>query len=169
MFVDEEDRPLYIGISRGLLEAKATVIPIEIVRVNDKRKVVEVADSKDKIEHAPSVASEHDLTPELEDRIRGYFGLELLHPAGGVPHPQDPSAGEELADDERVDLVPGERDLDRELQGDAPHPDRAVERHEHLVEREPADETADAEEPAPEVREHDAPRTSGVRRTRRQD
>ena len=77
LFVDENDQPEYIGVKTGfLLEQKTALIPMGIVRVNDKRKLVEVAADKDTIQEAPAFDSNKDITPEYEDRIHRYFGLE---------------------------------------------------------------------------------------------
>jgi hypothetical protein len=113
LFVDENDQLVYIGTRTGFLETRSTPIPIELIRVNDKRRVIEVARSRGEIEHAPSFEGDEDLAPELEDRIRSYFGL------GGSPTYTDPDRApgeardraieEGLVTDERVDLVPGER------------------------------------------------------------
>ncbi len=77
LFVDENDQPEYIGVKMGfLLEQKTTLIPMGIVRVNDNRKLVEIAADKDTIQEAPAFDSNKDITPEYEDRVHGYFGLE---------------------------------------------------------------------------------------------
>jgi PRC-barrel domain len=77
LFVDKNDRPEYIGVRMGyLLEQKTVLIPMGIVRVNDRRKLVEVAADKDTIQEAPNFDNHKDITPEYEDRVHGYFGLE---------------------------------------------------------------------------------------------
>jgi hypothetical protein len=77
LFVDEDDRPEYIGVKMGfLLEQRSTLIPMEIVRINERRKLVEVAADKDAIQEAPAFDSNKDITPEYEGRVHGYFGLE---------------------------------------------------------------------------------------------
>ena len=77
LFVDENDQPEYIGVKMGfLLEQKTVLIPMGIVRANDKRKLVEVAADKDTIQEAPAFDSNKDITPEYEDRVHRYFGLE---------------------------------------------------------------------------------------------
>ncbi len=76
LFVDENDRPEYIGVKMGLFGTKSTLIPIELVRVNDRRKLVEVAADEETIKHAPTFDDDNDLTPEYEHEVYGYFGLE---------------------------------------------------------------------------------------------
>jgi hypothetical protein len=77
LFVDENDQPEYIGVKMGsLLEQKTVLIPMGIVRINDRRKLVEVAADKDTIQQVPAFDSNKDITPEYEDRVHGYFGLE---------------------------------------------------------------------------------------------
>jgi sporulation protein YlmC with PRC-barrel domain len=76
LFIDEEDHEEYIGVKMGFLGRTSTLIPMDIVRVNEADKAVEVSESKDHIKDAPSFDDDEDITPEYEDRIRNHFGLE---------------------------------------------------------------------------------------------
>src|SRR5215203_4853035 len=71
LFVDETDREEYIGV-------KSTLIPMDIVRVNEGERTIEVSESKDHVRNAPSFDDDEDITPDYEDRIRSHFGLESL-------------------------------------------------------------------------------------------
>ena len=107
VLVDELDRVTYVGVKMGLFGTNSTLIPVELVRVNDKRHLVEVAESKETIKHAPHFGQDETVSPELEDRVRTYFGLEPLHPS---PEQQSPGPlAEGFGPDERVDVEPGER------------------------------------------------------------
>lgn len=46
LFVDESDNSEYIGVKMSFLGTRSTLIPMEIVRVNDRRELVEVAVDK---------------------------------------------------------------------------------------------------------------------------
>jgi hypothetical protein len=81
LFVDENDQPEYIGVKTGFLGMKSTLIPMELARVNDKRKLIEVAANKDTIQSGPAFDDGEEITPEHESRIYGYYGLE--HPGSG--------------------------------------------------------------------------------------
>jgi hypothetical protein len=81
LFVDENDQPEYIGVKTGFLGMKSTLIPMELIRVNDRRKLIEVAADKDTIRSGPAFDDDEDITPEHESRIYGYYGLE--HPGSG--------------------------------------------------------------------------------------
>src|SRR5918996_5039684 len=78
LFVDETDREEYIGVKMGFLGLKSTLIPMDIVRVNEGDRTIEVSESKDHVSNAPSFDDDEDITPDYEDRIRSYFGLESL-------------------------------------------------------------------------------------------
>jgi PRC-barrel domain len=112
VFVDEGDRALYVGVKMGFLGTNSTLIPTEIIRVNDRRRLIEVAEPADTIKHAPHFGSNEDLSPELENHVRTYFGLEPLRtsPEHGPqgPYASDVAA-ERLGPDVRVDTEPGER------------------------------------------------------------
>ena len=78
LFVDESDSEEYIGVKLGLFGTKSTLIPMEIVRVNEAEKAIEVSDSKDHVQDAPTFGDDDEVTAEYEDRIRSHFGLESL-------------------------------------------------------------------------------------------
>ncbi len=107
VFVGENDDPEYIGVKVGLLGTKTALIPIGIVRANDKRQLVEVAANKDAIEEGPTFGDDREITPEFQRRVFGHYGVEGTRGSeqGGVPSESYPDA----ASDERVDLRPGER------------------------------------------------------------
>lgn len=76
LFIDESDREEYIGVKMGFLGTKSTLIPMDIVRVNEAGKTVEVSESRDHVKDAPSFDDDEEITPEYEERIRSHFGLE---------------------------------------------------------------------------------------------
>src|SRR3712207_9376376 len=51
---------------------------MELARVNDRRKLIEVAADKHTVTEAPTFDDNEEITPDHEARIYGYFGLE--HP-----------------------------------------------------------------------------------------
>ena len=75
LFIDEADREEYIGVKMGFLGRKSTLIPMDIVRVNEADRALEVSESKDHVKDAPSFDDDEDITPEYEERIRSHFGL----------------------------------------------------------------------------------------------
>lgn len=76
LFVDETDREEYIGVRMGLFGLSGTtLIPMEMVRVNDQDRAIEVSDSKEHVKDAPTYSDDDDVTGEFEDRIRSHFGL----------------------------------------------------------------------------------------------
>ncbi len=83
LFVDEKDREEYIGVKLGFLGRKSTLIPTEIVRVNESDRTIEVSESKAHVKDAPSFDDDEDVTSEYEERIRRHFGLESLQSGPG--------------------------------------------------------------------------------------
>jgi sporulation protein YlmC with PRC-barrel domain len=78
LFVDETDREEYIGVKMGFLGLKSTLIPMDIVRVNEGERTIEVSESKDHVKNAPSFDDDEDITSDYEERIRNHFGLESV-------------------------------------------------------------------------------------------
>src|SRR5829696_2968144 len=83
LFVEETDHEEYIGVKMGFFGLKSTLIPMDIVRVNEGDRSIEVAESKDYVKDAPSFDDDEDITPDYEESIRSYFGLESLGTSGG--------------------------------------------------------------------------------------
>jgi len=102
LFVDETDREEYIGVKMGFFGLKSTLIPMDIVRVNEGDRSIEVAESKDHVKDAPSFDDDEDITPDYEQSIRSYFGLESLETSrGGYGAYSGTREGGEDADSER--------------------------------------------------------------------
>ncbi len=107
LFVDESGQPEYIGVKMGFLGMKSTLIPMDLVRANDKRELLEVAAPKEAIKNAPSFDDDETVSPEHEAEIRRYYNLSPStseSPRGGYSSPN--------LDAERppnVDLEYGER------------------------------------------------------------
>lgn len=76
IFVDENDQPEYIGVKMGFLGLKSTVVPVDLVRVNDKRGLIEVAGSKEFIKDGPSFDDDEEISPEHEAEVLRYYGLD---------------------------------------------------------------------------------------------
>jgi hypothetical protein len=115
VFVDHNDRPEYIGVKTGFLGMQSTLIPVDIIRVNDRRKLIEVAADEGTIKHAPTFDNDSDLTPDFEDRVHAYFGMErpeLMRSSGQYggyydSRSEDPAREEDLR--YSVDTEFGER------------------------------------------------------------
>ena len=105
LFVDESGEPEYIGVKMGFLGMKSTLIPMDIVRANDKRELLEVAAPKDIIKNAPSFDDDETVSPEHEAEIRRYYGLS---PSVGDSPRGDYSSGRGTGEPD-VDLEYGER------------------------------------------------------------
>jgi len=111
LLVDDADRVLYVGVKMGLFGSNSTIVPVEALRVNDKRQLIEILETEETIKHAPHFGNKDELSPEFEDRVRTYFGLEPLHAArvGQTQGPGSTADFDRFAPDYRVDTEPGER------------------------------------------------------------
>jgi hypothetical protein len=69
VLLDELDRVTYVGVKMGFFGTNSTLIPVELVRINDKRRLIEVAESKETIRHAPTSARTR---PSLLNSRTGY-------------------------------------------------------------------------------------------------
>jgi hypothetical protein len=76
VFVDDNDRPEYLGVKMGLLGSKLTLLPADIVQADGEARLIEVSASRDRVKDAPSLASNEEITAERERGIRDHFGLD---------------------------------------------------------------------------------------------
>jgi uncharacterized protein (TIGR02271 family) len=75
LFLDENDRPEYIGVKIGLFGTRSALIPTDIVTIDDERRSLVVSRPKSVVEEGPSLGGDEELTPELEQLVRVHYGL----------------------------------------------------------------------------------------------
>jgi sporulation protein YlmC with PRC-barrel domain len=124
LFVDETDREEYIGVRMGLFGLSGTtLIPMEMVRVNDQDRAIEVSDSKEHVKDGPTYSDDDDVTGEFEDRIRSHYGLDSVGASterGSYGRYSGASAGGAAAGGTRVG--------DNTMRGDQPEAARHADR-----------------------------------------
>jgi uncharacterized protein (TIGR02271 family) len=76
LFVDENDQPEYIGVKMGFLGTSSTLIPMQIARVNEERQLIEVSAEKDTVKNGPTFDDDREITPEYENEVYSYYGLQ---------------------------------------------------------------------------------------------
>jgi hypothetical protein len=76
LFLDESDHPEYIGVKMGFLGTRTTLIPFQMARVNDARQVIEVAADKETLKNGPTFDDDREITPEFENEVYSYYGLQ---------------------------------------------------------------------------------------------
>ena len=82
LFIDETQGEEYIGVKMGLFGLSGkTLIPMEIARVDEQERRIEVAASKDQVKDAPHYHDDDDIDHEFEARIRDHFDLESQEPS----------------------------------------------------------------------------------------
>ncbi|MBV9452913.1 MAG: DUF2382 domain-containing protein [Rubrobacter sp.] len=82
LFVDENDQPEYIGVKTGLFGLRSTLIPWEMVRVDEQQRRIEVLESKYRVKDAPNFDEDKDITPEFEREVYSHFGLRREESTG---------------------------------------------------------------------------------------
>ncbi len=76
LFVDENDQPEYIGVKMGFLGMSSTLIPWEIATVDENDRRIEVSVEKSKAKDGPAFDDDREITPEYENEVRSYYGLQ---------------------------------------------------------------------------------------------
>src|ERR687889_835536 len=83
LFVDENDSPEYIGVKMGFLGTRSTLIPFEMARVNDERQLIEVSKDKEIVKNGPTFDDDKEITPEFEEEVCSYYGLQYANGTNG--------------------------------------------------------------------------------------
>jgi PadR family transcriptional regulator PadR len=74
-FVDDDDRTEYIGVKMNSLGSRCTLIPVDVTRVNEQRRLVEVAVSREGLEDALASDDGSETTPDFEQQVQSLFGV----------------------------------------------------------------------------------------------
>ena len=76
LFVDENDQPEYIGVKMGFLGTRSTLIPMDIATVDDSASRITVSADKETVKDGPTFDDDRDITPEYENEVYSYYGLQ---------------------------------------------------------------------------------------------
>jgi uncharacterized protein (TIGR02271 family) len=81
LFVDENDQPEYFGVKMGFLGTRSTLIPADATTIDNERGFIEVSQPKQRVKEGPSFDDDREITPEYEQQVRSYYGLENGQPS----------------------------------------------------------------------------------------
>ena len=76
LFLDENDQPEYIGVKMGFLGTSSTLIPFQMASVDDSRQAIVVATDKDTAKNGPAFDDDREITPQFEQQVYSYYGLQ---------------------------------------------------------------------------------------------
>jgi uncharacterized protein (TIGR02271 family) len=107
LFVDESDQPEYIGVKMGFFGIRSTLIPMDIVTVDEQNESMTVNEEKSRIKDGPNFDDDHEITPDFERQVYEYFGLQGTDGARG-------SYGDYYGDEQAGVVGPGMREGDVE-------------------------------------------------------
>jgi uncharacterized protein (TIGR02271 family) len=77
LFIDENDNPEYVGVRMSVSgSTRSVLIPADVVTVDVEPRRMVVSRPKGMVEAGPTYGAHDEVTPELEERVRGHYGLE---------------------------------------------------------------------------------------------
>jgi hypothetical protein len=78
-YIDERDQHEYVAVSRGVVGlipgTGSSLIPLDISRVDNNRRTIEVSVEKDMVKDSTSVDTGKPLSSEQASQVRGYYRL----------------------------------------------------------------------------------------------
>lgn len=75
LFVNGSRTPKYLGVQTTPLGVTRTLVPLDIVRVNERRQLIEIFESKKRVEDAPTLVGDKKLTLAMEQQVQSFFGV----------------------------------------------------------------------------------------------
>jgi uncharacterized protein (TIGR02271 family) len=100
LFVDENDSPEYIGVKMGFLGTGSTLIPMDLVTVDDSARRLEAATDKETAKNGPTFDDDREITPDFENEIYSYYGLQRAETSSVEPAAYGAYTGESTDEDE---------------------------------------------------------------------
>jgi uncharacterized protein (TIGR02271 family) len=76
LFVDGNEHPEYIGVKMGFLGTRSTLIPFQMATVDEERHAIVVSTDKDTAKNGPTFDDDREITPEFENQVYSYYGLQ---------------------------------------------------------------------------------------------
>ncbi len=76
LFVDEQDQPEYIGAKMGFLGTRSTLIPMDIVTVDESAGRLVTSADKETVKDGPTFDDDREITPDFENEVYSYYGLQ---------------------------------------------------------------------------------------------
>src|SRR5829696_5928362 len=112
LFVDESDQPEYIGVKTGLLGTSSTLIPWGAVgSVDETGGTITVATDKDTAKNGPTFDDDREITPEFENEVYSYYGLQRASTTEESGAYADYSEMTSATDDEELRVQRSEEEL----------------------------------------------------------
>lgn len=102
LFVDGSGREEYLGVKFGLFGTRITLVPMELVEVDEEEDCAEARVDREIVKAGPAFDHGEEITPEFEERVRAHYGLEPLTGGSYEDHLSMPPA--EDGDEERVKI-----------------------------------------------------------------
>lgn len=75
LFLDESDRPEYVGVKMGFAGLSSTLVPMDAMRVDEGERALYVQAEKERVKDGPRFDDDNEITPDFERRVREYYGL----------------------------------------------------------------------------------------------
>jgi uncharacterized protein (TIGR02271 family) len=108
LFVDESDQPEYVGVKMGFLGTRSTLIPMDIVTVDESAGRLVTSADKETAKNGPAFDDDREITPEFEREVYSYYGLQRASTESGAyeTYQAETTASDVRAEDElRVQRV----------------------------------------------------------------
>lgn len=147
--LDDRDQPEYIGIKTGFFGGKTTLIPEELIRLDQDSKEFSVQSEERKVNAAPTFDDENDVSQDLLNRTLEHYGVGGASQSSETASPDQDESREST--ESRHDRDEGERQGERRDYDEGRGRDRGEHSSEHPEDRS-GDRSGDRREDRPSDR-----------------
>jgi uncharacterized protein (TIGR02271 family) len=81
---DSSDEPAYLGVQTGWLFGKTHIVPAEAAQVNARQQTIRLPYDEKKVKDAPYYETGVELSPNVQQQVRAYYGLPGASAAQGA-------------------------------------------------------------------------------------
>jgi hypothetical protein len=78
LFIEENANYESVGVKTGLLGTKTTLIPWQVIQLDDEGRRMVVSTDKDRVQGVPAFDKDERITPDSERQVYEYFGLQTV-------------------------------------------------------------------------------------------
>jgi uncharacterized protein (TIGR02271 family) len=76
LFVDENNNAEYVGVKMGFLGTRSTLIPMDIVTVDESAGRLVTSADKETVKNGPTFDDDREIIPSFENEVHSYYGLQ---------------------------------------------------------------------------------------------
>jgi uncharacterized protein (TIGR02271 family) len=84
LFVDDNNNAEYVGVKMGFLGTRSTLIPMDIITVDEPAGRLVTSADKETVKNGPTFDDDREIIPSFENEVYSYYGLQRASTESGA-------------------------------------------------------------------------------------